>query len=320
MIRHRLWTLALAALLAAPASAPAAPGNKPRFQVNGTAVILHKNRARAMDRAVDAGLRRAVYQALLQSLGEASMIQFRGRIEGALLKEARQYVQSYRVLGYELATGSRTVKDKLEVVVDLSAVDEAVRALQLAKVEKGEARLLFLIEEQIIRSGLGGRKTTTRLGPDKIGTAERRMMYAFARIGYTPVNPRGQREPARPGQIHAAISGDVDAAQALGSLYGCPFVITAMATVERERGGAVVSLASARVIRTEDGAVIAIRSRQVRYRRARGRRGYRNALASASSRLARSLIPEIRRVFPPPPRPASRGSRRRRRRAPRRRQ
>ena len=73
-------------------------------------------------------------------------------------------------------------------------------------------------------------------------------------------------------------------------------------------------------IRTEDGAVIAIRSRQVRYRRARGRRGYRNALASASSRLARSLIPEIRRVFPPPPRPASRGSRRRRRRAPRRRQ
>jgi hypothetical protein len=89
----------------------------------------------------------------------------------------------------------------------------------------------------------------------------------------------------------------VDAA--LGSLYGCPFVITARAIVERERGGAVVSLASARVIRTEDGAVIAIRSRQVRYRRARGMRGYRTALASASSRLARSLIPEIRRVFPP---------------------
>ncbi len=100
----------------------------------------------------------------------------------------------------------------------------------------------------------------------------------------------------------------MDAARALGSLYGCPFVITASAIVERERGGAVVGLANARVIRVDDGAVLAIRSRQVRIPRARGKRGYKRALASASRRLAKSLIPEVRRVFPPPPRPAGRGA------------
>ena len=200
---------------------------------------------------------------------------------------------------------ARLLKVKLDVVVDLSAVDEAIRALQLTDTKKGETRLLFLVQEQVLRAGAQGRKSAIRIESDKLGTAERRLMYHFARAGYTPVNPRGQREPARPGQIHAAVSGDVDASRALGNLYGCPFVITASATVERERGGAIVSLASARVIRVNDGAVIAIRSKQIRLPHTLGARGYRTALATASARLADSLLPEVKRVFPPPARAAA---------------
>ncbi len=291
------------------AGAIAAPAGKARLEVDGASVILRQNRAGAQKRAIDSGLRKAVFQAVRQSMGKAESSRYRPRIEGAILSEARRYVRSYRVLGLDVNAGARLLKVRLEVVVDLPAVDEAVRSLKLAKVKKGETRLLFLVEEQVLRAGAGGGKNIFTLKSEKLGTAERRLMLDFARAGYTPVNPRGQREPAQPGQIHAAVSGDLDAARALGSLYGCPFVITASAIVERERGGAVVGVASARVIRVDDGAVIAIRSRQVRLRRARGRRGYNAALASASGRLSATLIPEVRRVFPPPVRPVGQGAR-----------
>lgn len=303
-MRGLLWAL-VATLLLSAAHSPAfaaTHSSKRRHRVDGTSVILRMNRAKAQKRAISAGLRKAVYQTILRAMGEASMIQYQSRINGAILKAASQYVQSYRVMSREVDSEARLLKVKLDVVVDLTAVNEAVRALQLADAKKGETRLLFLVQEQILRAGAQGRKSAIRIESNKLGTAERRLIYYFARAGYTPVNPRGQREPARPGQIHAAVSGDVDAARALGNLYGCPFVVTASATVERERGGAVVGIASARVIRVDDGAVIAIRSRQIRIAKARGARSYRNALSSASSRLADSLLPEVKRVFPPPTR------------------
>jgi hypothetical protein len=61
-----------------------------------------------------------------------------------------------------------------------------------------------------------------------------------------------------------------------------------------------VSLANARVIRVKDGAVIAIRSKKVRIRKPRGSRALQTALSTSSGRLAISLLPEIRRVYPPP--------------------
>ncbi len=305
---HRLLWALVAAVMLTVAHGPvfaATHSDKRRHQVSGTSVILRQNRAKAQKRAIAAGLRKAVYQTILKNMGEAAAIQYRSRINGAILDQADQYVQSYQMISRNVDSEARLLKVKLDVVVDLTAVDEAIRALQLTDTKKGESRLLFLVQEQVLRAGAQGRKSAIRIESDKLGTAERRLMYYFARAGYTPVSPRGQREPARPGQIHAAVSGDVDAARALGNLYGCPFVITASATVESEGGRAIVGLASARVIRVDDGAVIAIRSKQIRIPGTRGTRGYRTALATASTRLANSLLPEVRRVFPPPARAAT---------------
>ena len=304
---HSLLGAIVAALMLAVTNGPAlaaADSDKRHQQVDGTSVILRQNRAQAQKKAIAAGLRKAVYRTILKNMGEAAMIQYQSRIDGAILKEADQYVQSYRIMSRKVNSKDRLLKVKLDVVVDLTAVNEAIRSLHLTDTKKGKSRLLFLVQEQVLRAGAQGRKSAIRIESDKLGVAERRLMYKFARAGYTPVSPRGQREPARPGQIHAAVSGDVDASRALGNLYGCPFVITASATVERERGGAVVGLANARVIRVDDGAVIAIRSKQIRIRRARGARGYRSALARASTRLADSLLPEVKRAFPPPVRAA----------------
>ena len=300
---HRLLWALVAALILTVAHSPAfaaTHSNRRRHQVDGTSVVLRQNRAQAQKRAITAGLRKAVYQTILKNMGEAATIQYQSRINGAILNEADQYVQSYQMISRKVDSEARLLKVKLDVVVDLTAVDEAIRALHLVDTKKGESRLLFLVQEQVLRAGAQGRKSAIRIESSELGPGERRLMYDFARAGYTPESPRGQREPARPGQIHAAVSGDVDAARALGNLYGCPFVITASATVERERGGAIVGLASARVIRVDDGAVIAIRSKQIRIPRARGARGYRTALSTASARLAESLLPEVKRVFPPP--------------------
>ncbi len=281
--------------------ARSADASRTRFEVEGASVILRLNEASAQRRAIDDGMRQAVSEAVRQTLGVAAMLRNQRQIEIAILNTSPQFVQRYRVLKRSVDPSAKVLKVRLEVLVDLPAVEESIRSLKLGRTGKNEARLLFLVEEHILRTG-GGKSPVPR-GQNRLGVAERRFLYDFARAGYTPVVPRGQRDPARPGQIRAAIGGDQDSARALGNLYGCPFVVTVRAVVERERGGDIVSLASARVIRVEDGAVIAIRSKQVRTRRPRGSRAMQTALSTSSGRLAISLLPEIRRLYPPPSAP-----------------
>ena len=271
--------------------------------MDGASVILRQNEASAQQRAIDDGMRRAVSKAVIRSMGVPSMLRNQERIEKTILKTSPQFVQRYRVLKRSVDPSSKLLKVRLEVLVDLTAVEEAIRSLKLGNTKQKQARLLILVEEQILRPG--GGENSLPMGRNRLGVSEQRFLYDFARAGYTPIVPRGQQDAADPGQIRAAISGDLDSARALGNLYGCPYVVTVRAIVERERGGAIVSLANARVIRVEDGAVIAIRSKQVRNRKPRGSRALQTALSTSSGRLATSLLPEIRRVYPPP-RPPSR--------------
>lgn len=277
----------------------AADASRTRFEVEGASVILRLNEASAQRRAIDDGMRQAVAEAVRQTLGVAVMLRNQSQIEKSILKTSPQFVQRYRVLKRSVDPAAKVLKVRLEVLVDLSAVEDSIRSLKLGRTGKKQARLLFLVEEHTLRTG-GGKSPVPR-GQNRLGVAERRFLYDFARAGYTPVVPRGQKDSARPGQIRAAIDGDQDSARELGNLYGCPFVVTVRAVVERERGGAIVSLASARVIRVEDGAVIAIRSKQVRTQRPRGSRAMQTALSTSSGRLAIALLPEIRRLYPPPP-------------------
>lgn len=287
------------ALLYGPARA--ADASRTRFEVEGASVILRLNEASAQRRAIDDGMRQAVSEAVRQSLGVAEMIRNQPQIEKSILNSSPQFVQRYRVLKRSVDPAAKVLKVRLEVLVDLPAVEESIRSMKLGRKGKKQARLLFLVEEHILTTN-GGKSPVPR-GQNRLGVAERRFLYDFARAGYTPIVPRGQRDPARPGQIRAAIDGDQDSARTLGNLYRCPFVVTVRAVVERERGGAIVSLASARVIRVEDGAVIAIRSKQIRTQRPRGSRAMQTALSTSSGRLATSLLPEIRRVYPSPSAP-----------------
>ncbi len=296
-----VWTITGAGLILAFLSGDAraaANAGRAHFEVDGASVILRLNEASAQKRAIDDGLRNAVLRAVTQSMGEVAMLRHRQRIEKSILNASPRYVQKYRVLKRSVDRSAKVMKVRLEVLVDLSAVEETIRSLKLGRASRKQARLLFLVEEHILRTG-GGKSPLTQT-PSRLSVSERRILYDFSRAGYTPIIPRGQRDTARPGQIRAAISGDLNSVRALGSLYGCPFVITMRTVVERERGGAIVSLASARVIRVKDGAVIAIRSKQVRTRKPKGRRALQTALSTSSRRLADSLLPEIRRVYPPP--------------------
>lgn len=299
MVERRILVLIAVLILAVlsgsvRAAEEAAPS---RFAVDGAAAIIRMNEAEAQKRAIEDGLRRAVSQAVRRSVGDAAMEQHRQRLEKSILSASPQFVQRYRVLSRRVNSEDRLLQVHLEVTVDLSAVDETLRSLKLGEGDAKQARLLFLVDEHILRAG--GEKVPVPLGGSHLGVSERRFVYDFARAGYTPIVPKSGDAGSRPARIRAAVSGNLDAARALGSLYGCPIVVTVRAVVERERGGTVVSLASARVIRVKDGAVIAVRSRQVRYRRPRGTRSLQTALSTASGRLGNSLLPEIRRVFPP---------------------
>ena len=238
----RLSPQLILAFLSGDARAAANAG-RAHFEVDGASVILRLNEASAQKRAIDDGLRNAVLRAVTQSMGEVAMLRHRQRIEKSILNASPRYVQKYRVLKRSVDRSAKVMKVRLEVLVDLSAVEETIRSLKLGRASRKQARLLFLVEEHILRTG-GGKSPLTQT-PSRLSVSEHRILYDFSRAGYTPIIPRGQRDTARPGQIRAAISGDLNSVRALGSLYGCPFVITMRTVVERERGGAIVVAAVA---------------------------------------------------------------------------
>ncbi len=306
-MRRRALALGLGlALLASGGEGAEGQDGGARFEAEGQAVILREDEARAQERAIQSAFRNALLSAARQSVGERGLSLYRSEIEGSLLRRSHEYIRSYRVLGLEVDPGGQIMKVRLEAVVDLPAVDEVLRSLRLARAETGQVRVLFLVEERILGEGAPPSEDALQLSQSEAGAAERRLMYLFAQAGYTAVNPRAQRDPAQPGQIGAAIRGDTGAARILGSLCGCRLVVTARAVAERERDGAFVGLANARVLRVKDGAVIAIRSNQVRLGPGRAR-GFETVLSLAGAHLAASLLPEVRRVFPPPQAPEAGG-------------
>ena len=291
----------LAALLAlGPASArgaahtPQGPEGVARFEVEGEAVILRGNQAAAQDRAVDGALRLAVLRAVRQAVGEEGLARYRRQIEGSVLASGRDYIRSYRVLHMAADAQGRVVQVRLEAVVDWPALDEALRALRLARAEAGELRVLFLVEERVL-----GDPPPSGAPPPGPGIAEERLSLPFQEAGYAIVRPQAQREVFPPSQVAAALKGEMGAARLLGGLCGCRLVVTARAVSERERNGALVALANGRILRVEDGAVIAIRSSQVRLPPGRAR-SHEAALAASAGRLGAQLLAEARRALPPP--------------------
>ncbi|MEE9274240.1 MAG: hypothetical protein V3V62_02900 [bacterium] len=300
-----LLALTLVALVPAPRGEAAPLADSARFEVEGAAVILRQNRARAQKRAIRNAFRNALLRVVRGAMGEEALLQYGDRVESALLRPSHQFIHRFRLLNLKVEAGSRLMRVKLEVHVDRAGVDEVLRSLRLMKETSGAVRVLILVEERIL--GEGARKEEVlSLRPRRAAATERRLIFRFAQAGYAPLNPRAQRTPAAPGQIASAIRGNTDAARALGGLCRCRLVITARATAERERRDTFVGLATARIIRVKDGSVIAIRSKQVRLRRPRRVGGFEAVLSAAGDLLAASLLAEVRRAFPPPGRAAAR--------------
>lgn len=263
-----------------------------RMEVAGEAPVLRQNSARAFQNALRSAFRNAVTQVVRGNMAEKDFVSFREEIENALLRTSARFIQRYRLLGQRLDPATQRLRVKLEVVIDRVRINGVLRSLRLQTKNPGEVRVLILVEEQI----LGRSRTPLPLPPDRAGTAERRMMIRFAQAGYTPISPRAQRQPAAPGQIAAAVRGNNDTARTLGGICRCDLVVTARAIAERERGGAYVGLVNARVLRVSDGAVLAIRSRQVRLRPRGSGSGFDAVLSSASDRVALALVAEMRRA------------------------
>ncbi|MBI3129320.1 MAG: hypothetical protein HYZ11_17055 [Candidatus Tectomicrobia bacterium] len=293
--------LLLAALLAAlpvfPGAAPgstAPPEGVARFEVEGEALILRGNQAAAQERAVENALRRAVLRAVRQAVGEEGLARYRRQIEGSILATGRDFIRSYRILHMGTDAGGTSVQARLEALVDWPGLDEALRALRLARPAGREQRVLFLVEERVL--GQDGVQAAEGVP----GIAEERLTLPFQEAGYSVLRPPAQGETFPPSQVAAALRGEMGAARLLGGLCGCRLVVTARAVSERERNGALVALANGRIIRVEDGAVIAIRSYQVRLPPGRAR-SHEAALAAAAGQLATQLLAEARRAVPPPP-------------------
>ncbi|MDA0999532.1 MAG: hypothetical protein O2807_03305 [bacterium] len=265
------------------------------IEVAGEAPVLNQNLARALQDALQSAFRNAVTMVVKGNMAEKDFAAFHEEIENALLRTSEQFVQRYRLLEQKTDPATQRMRVKVEVVVNHTHIDGVLRSLRLQTKNPGEVRVLILVEEEI----LGREQPTLPLSPERVSTAERRMMVRFGQAGYTPISPRAQRQPAAPGQIAAAVRGNNDAARALGGICRCDLVITARAVAERERSGSYVGLVNGRVLRVSDGAVLAIRSRQVQIRPRGSDSGFNAAISAASDGVALALVAEVRRSVPP---------------------
>ncbi len=282
------------------AAAAGSAGEGVRFEVEGESAVKGLNRAGAAKSAVRNAFRKAVSQVAAEIMGKERFRRNRPAIENALLRQSDKFIRRYRVLSQSAPPSREKIKVRLEVNVDRSWVSDVLRSLRLMETKAEIVRVLFLVEERILGKRRRERGEPLPFETNEIGTAERRLLIRFAQAGYVPMDPRAQREPAAPGQIGAAVRGDINAARALGALCRCPIVITARAIAERQGDGAFAAFASARAIRTKDGRVLAFRSKQVRIRPTGRFQGHEAALTRAGDELAAALLSEVRRAHPPP--------------------
>ena len=164
---------------------------------------------------------------------------------------------------------------------------------------KEKARVMVLIEEKV--AGMFG---TTAW--EKMGEAEAVVMEKFIAAGFNVVDPKTVKASITRDEALTMISGDARASAVAGLQYGAQFVVIGKA-LSKNAGGGILNTTmqslqasiQARVIRTDDSAVIASGSAQAAKAHIDELQGGVLAIKEASNKLADTLIQDIRKSEKP---------------------
>jgi hypothetical protein len=259
--------------------------------VDGLAAIINGAVAAARDKAIDDALRKAVEQAVGTLVSADTMTDKYKVIHDRIIGQTAGYVQRYEILS-EKAEGD-LYRVRLQATVARANLLDDLRALGLLQALVEKPKVMVIFEEKV--AGVFG---TTAY--EDVGQAESTLMERLLAAGFNVVDPQTVRANLSRDKALRILEGDTAAASAAGLQYGAQVVITGKA-FSKNAGGRIgdTNLQSlqatlqARVVRTDDGKVIASRSEQGRQAHIDEVQGGALAIRDAANRLADALIADI---------------------------
>ena len=113
----------------------------------GVGAIIKRNQAAARVNAINHALRKALEQALLETLDPFELMERAQALETRLYARQLNYIRSYRVLWEYPDFAQRVYRVGIEATLAIEEMDKAIQAIGLTQSGEGRGRLLVLIVE-----------------------------------------------------------------------------------------------------------------------------------------------------------------------------
>ncbi len=113
----------------------------------GVGAIIKRNQAAARVNAINQALRKALEQALSETLDPFELMESAQALETRLYARQLNYIRSYRVLWEYPDFAQRVYRVGIEATLAIEEMDKAIQAIGLTQSGEGKGRLLVLIVE-----------------------------------------------------------------------------------------------------------------------------------------------------------------------------
>ncbi len=241
-----------------PSAGVAQQGIKPLIvDVEGTGVVIKNNAALARDNAVNDALRKAVEQAVGMFVSSETMVESYQIIDEGIYSKARSYIQNYRIVNENLDESIYVVK--VRATVSVASIGNYLQSSGILMARQEMPRIMVVIAEQ----NVGQQYSNYRLVSTELTISEDVIKSKFLERGFTFVDHMALRD-----EIDVEKSCSDEYAVSLGKRKDAELVIVGKALARYSGDVAGTTMKSfranitAKVIRTDNGVVIASASAQ----------------------------------------------------------
>ncbi len=260
-------------------------------ETEGIARILKGNTDIARDNAIVDAQRKAVEQAVGVLMSSESVVENYELLSDRILTQSAGYIQTYEILDEDKDGNDYRVK--IRAAIGLGDLENDIQAIQHLIKQKGNPRMMFLVEEEI--TGL----KTIGVASSDMSQAETVLVQAFLNEGFEVVDSAMVAQNINRDAALKAVAGDPAAASALAQQYGADVIITVKSAASS--GEKILDTAmkthqavmTAKIVRADTAAIIGSTTMQAKQAHIDDLAGGTAALEKAGTQLAKALIPKI---------------------------
>lgn len=261
----------------------------------GLGAILAGDEVKAKEDATAAALRSAVEQVVGTLIESNTLVENYQTVEDNIYSQTSGYVQKWDLISANKQSDN-VMEVTIRATVKLTDLQNDLAAIGVLLARKGKPRTMILVDERNINENYA------QLNAD-LNTTETTIMNEFMNFGFPFVDPTTVKMNLSRESAMAAVQGNPEAAAAIANQHGAEIIITGTAISKVASGApAVVKNAgfkscqanlNLRVIRADDGSIIAVSNAHDRAAHIDEVTGGSMALQKASKAAANDLKDKI---------------------------